>query len=398
VYGLNPYVWPPSAIDKDPLVGWVAEVWRTYACPYGPLWLDVQTQMAHLLGGLSPLEQALAYRGLAGGLFLASLGLVWRGLGRVAPLDGPGRLTAFAALAWNPLVLLELVGSGHNDGLMIGLSLLAVVPLVGRGRGRAIDHVGAGLGFTLGALVKYLSGLGVVWVLVAAAARAPSRRAGALHVGLVGMASLALFVAVSLPWLELPDSLDPLLNETAGVGYVNALPDHLALGAAERVTVVFGSPEAETRELARVVERVLGLAMFGLVLALETRGVWRDPSPRSIVHATAASSLAVILVVSSSLQPWYFALPLALSVLLGWRDRLTRVVVGYSVLGLPTLYLAYYLREGTPEVVWLVCALVPLLPLLGSLPARGRFKKLAAASASARTPRGAWTTGRLPLD
>jgi hypothetical protein len=276
---------------------------------------------------------------------------------------------------------------------MVSFSLLGLLLFRGGSRG-----VRATVAFALATLVKYLSGPAILWLAVASAARVANWWARARRLVLIGCLAVGIAVGLALPWLELPDSLDPLLNETAGVGYVNALPDHLALGAAERVTVVFGSPEAETRELARVVERVLGLAMFGLVLALETRGVWRDPSPRSIVHATAASSLAVILVVSSSLQPWYFALPLALSVLLGWRDRLTRVVVGYSVLGLPTLYLAYYLREGTPEVVWLVCALVPLLPLLGSLPARGRFKKLAAASASARTPRGAWTTGRLPLD
>jgi hypothetical protein len=152
------------------------------------------------------------------------------------------------------------------------------------------------------------------------------------------------------------------------------LPDHLALGVADRASVAFGSPEADTRELARVLERLAGIALFGLVLARETRRVWRDPTPRSIVRATVASSLVLVLVVSSSLQPWYFALPLALSVLLGWRDRLTRVVVGYSVLGLPTLYLAYYLREAMPEPIWLICALVPLLPLAQTWPnARARL-------------------------
>ena len=367
-YGLNPYVWPPSAIEKDPLVAWVAEVWRTYACPYGPLWVDVQMRLAHLLGDLGPVQQALAYRGLASGAFVASLGLAWRGLGRVVPLDSAGRLTAFAALAWNPLVLLELVGSAHNDVLMVAASLLAIVPLLGTRRFRRLAHLGAGVGFTLGALVKYLSGLGLVWVLVAAAAGVGSRRARLGRAGLVGLASLAIFVAVSAPWLELPDSLDPLLNETAGVGYVNALPDHLALGIAERASIAFGSPEADTRELARLLERVVVLAVFGLVLAGETRRVWREADQASIVRATARTSLVFILVVSSSLQPWYFALPLALAVLLGWRECLTRVAVAYSVLGLPALYLAYYLREQTPEVVYVVYALAPLLPLLVSLP------------------------------
>jgi hypothetical protein len=232
-----------------------------------------------------------------------------------------------------------------------------------------------------------------VWVLVAAAARTGSRRARMVQVAGVGLTCLAVFGAVSAPWLELPDSLDPLLNETAGVGYVNALPDHLALGVADRVSVAFGSPDGQTREVARTLERLVALAVFGLVLAGEARRVWRDPTPRAIVRATAGSTLVFILVVSSSLQPWYFALPVALAVLLGWRSMMTRVVIGYSVLGLPALYLAYYLRESTPEIVFVVYALAPLLPLLARVPRwrplpKRRIAPLAATFSFLGLPRG----------
>jgi hypothetical protein len=374
-YGLNPYVWPPSAVAKDPLVAWVADVWRTYPCPYGPMWVDVQSGVARAFGDLQPVEQAFAYRLLASTLFLASLGLVGRGLGRVVSLTRAERLTALAALAWNPLVLLELIGSAHNDGLMVAASLVAVMALVAINLERrlerrfGLDHVAAGVGFTLGALVKYLSGLGLIWVLVAAAARARTWRARVAHLSLVGLVSAAVMLTVSAPWLELPDSLDPLINETAGVGYVNALPDHLTLAVADRVSISLGAPEPDARDTARAIERLLVFGLFGLVLASDFRRVWREPTPRSIVRATARSSLVFILVVSSSLQPWYFALPLGLAVLLGWHDRLARVVVGYSVLALPALYLAYYLRDGTPEVVYVIYALVPLLPLVPWPPA-----------------------------
>ena len=52
-YDLNPYVWPPSAIPRDAVLPWVAEVWRTYAAPYGPVWLDVQWLMARAFGSES---------------------------------------------------------------------------------------------------------------------------------------------------------------------------------------------------------------------------------------------------------------------------------------------------------------------------------------------------------
>ena len=64
IYDLNPYIWPPSAMAKDVALPWVAEVWRTYPAPYGPVWLDVQSLLAARLASWSMADQALAYRAL----------------------------------------------------------------------------------------------------------------------------------------------------------------------------------------------------------------------------------------------------------------------------------------------------------------------------------------------
>jgi hypothetical protein len=200
----------------------------------------------------------------------------------------------------------------------------------------------------------------VLWRALACAA--PGQR-GRLRLGraaLVIQVSLATVVVLSLPWLELPDSLDPLLNETAGVGYVNAVPDQLMLLLAEH----FGAL-SDTAVPARVLERLLSLLVFGLYLGWEARRVWQDRRASSIVGATARSSLIYVLLVSTSLQPWYFALPLALALLLGLRSRLAQVTLAYALLALPTLYLSYYLRELVPGIVWLIYGGGPLLLLLG---------------------------------
>ena len=96
IYDLNPYVWPPSAIPRDAVLPWVAEVWRTYAAPYGPVWLDVQWLLARAIGSDSIVDQALAYRLLANALLLANLGLAWLALGRLTLLDHAQRATALA--------------------------------------------------------------------------------------------------------------------------------------------------------------------------------------------------------------------------------------------------------------------------------------------------------------
>src|SRR5439155_1032527 len=168
-------------------------------------------------GGKSVADEAMAYRVLANALSLANLGLVWALLGRVTPLDRTQRTTTLAALAWNPLVLFEVAGNAHNDVLMVSFSLLGVLLLT-----RSNDGLLASASFTLGALVKYLSGLELVWLALAAAAHSGSWRRRVVRLILVLLVSTAIVVGVMGPWLELPDSLDPLAAETAGVGYVNA--------------------------------------------------------------------------------------------------------------------------------------------------------------------------------
>jgi len=356
IYNLNPYVWPPSAIPKDAVLPWVAGVWRTYASPYGPVWTDVQWVLARIFGGKSVAEEAMAYRGLANALLLVDLGLVWAVLGRVTPLDRAQRTTALAALAWNPLVLFEVAANAHNDVLMVSFSLLAVLLLA-----CSSDGLLAAASFTLGALVKYLSGLGLVWLALAAVARSGSLARRVVRLGLLVLISAAIGVGVLGPWLELPDSLDPLAAETAGVGYVNALPDSLALAIADQALTPAGVPTTLARELTRGVERFVVLAGFGLYLFWESRRVWSNPTVAAVVRASARSCLIYVLVVSTSVQTWYFCLPVALAVVLGWRAPLTRITVGYSLLALPALYLHYYLRESTPLWVDAVYGLAPLL-------------------------------------
>jgi hypothetical protein len=362
IYDLNPYVWPPSAVAKDAALPWVAAVWRSYASPYGPLWSDVEWAMARLFGGSSIVDQAIAYRALANALLLGNLGLLWSLLGRLTPLTRAARTTALAALAWNPLVLFEVAANAHNDVLMVSFSLLALLLLSSR---RWSNGLLSGIGFTLGALVKYLSGVGLIWLAVASAARGPSLSVAARAVRLsllILVCAVAVFL-VALPWLELPDSLEPLVAETANVGYVNSLPDSLALAVADGVLSPAGVQPLLARNIARGVERLLVLASFGVYLVWELRRVWSEPTAAGVARACARSCLVYVLVASISVQSWYFCLPVALALGLGWRTGLAQVSVGYSVLALPALYLNYYLRASTPLAVNVLYGLLPLLPL-----------------------------------
>ena len=361
VYDLNPYIWPPSVIPRDAVVPWVAEVWRTYTSPYGPLWVDVQWAMARLTGEQSIADQAMAFRVLANALLPINLALLWTLLGRLTPLSQRDRRVALAALAWNPLVLLEVSANAHNDVLMVTFTLLALLLLTKSSTGLL-----ASASLTLGALVKYLSGIGLAWMALAVAARPASGARRLLTLGCLGLVSLTLLAGVAAPWLELPDSIAPLLNETAGVGYVNALPDGVALAVAKNVSA--------SVELARALERLVIVSAFVAYLVWEARRVWTLASPGAVAVALTRSSLIYIVAVSTSVQTWYFCLPVAVAAALGWRSRLTRVTLAYSVLALPALYLSYYLRDSTPAWVMAVYGVAPLVFLAPGLAAWARAR------------------------
>ena len=125
---------------------------------------------------------------------------------------------------------------------------------------------------------------------------------------------LGVAIAVAWPWLELPDSLDPLLNETAGVGSVNDLPAALLQHALDAL----GSPAVD----AQSAERLLVVLGFGVYLLVEARCVVRMPTPDSIARATARSVLIYVLLVSTSVQTWYCCLPIAAALKLGWSSHM----------------------------------------------------------------------------
>jgi hypothetical protein len=209
---------------------------------------------------------------------------------------------------------------------------------------------------TLGTLVKYLSGVGLIWLALASAARAGTWSRRARRFAALALVSVMITLVLAAPWLELPDSLDPLVNETAGVGYVNSLPDALVQILVERI----GAPI----DTARGVERGLVLALFVAYLIWEARRVWAEPTRAALARGLARSCLIYVLVASTSVQPWYFCLPLSIALVLGWRQRVARLSLAYAAVALPALYLSYYLRAGTPAWVFLLYAFLPPIVLV----------------------------------
>jgi hypothetical protein len=97
---------------------------------YGPLWLCIASLLVSI--GNGPAATLLLFKGVALLAHLLNCILVWAILGKLAPTR---RLAGTLLYAWNPLALIELAGSGHNEGLLLSILLLAVLCYV-QGKGR----------------------------------------------------------------------------------------------------------------------------------------------------------------------------------------------------------------------------------------------------------------------
>lgn len=164
LYGGNPYVDVPAQFPDDPYVPLV--VWREVPNHYGPLWTFVSVAVTRL-GEEELAVTLLLFRLVTAVASVAAAYLIWRLLQR----SDPERAAFGTALwAWNPLVILESGGSGHNDAVLGLLLLLAFAALVGR---RAILGL---LALAAALLVKYSAAVLAPLYLVVLLRRAERRR------------------------------------------------------------------------------------------------------------------------------------------------------------------------------------------------------------------------------
>ncbi|HKN99619.1 MAG TPA: polyprenol phosphomannose-dependent alpha 1,6 mannosyltransferase MptB, partial [Pseudonocardiaceae bacterium] len=343
LHGLNPYHHGVSDLD-DHLSANVDPRWQNTPTPYGPLFILVAKSVV-LVTGQSTVVGVIAMRvTLCVGMVL----LCWA-LPRLARLLGGSPPVALWLGAANPLVLLYLVGGGHNDLLMVGL-LAAGTVLVLDGR-----HRGGFLLVTLAFAVKATAGVLLPFLVLVWASRLPGRwgrrLARATLSGIVVVvpvfAACTLLAGVDLGWL-------PALSTS------NLVIDWLSLptGAGQLGYVVgrlFG-PLSLDDVLA--VTRPVG---WLILVALVVRQWWlaRDEPAATVVRRAALALLAVILCSPATL-PWYFSWALVLAAGLAWSRRGLVIATGCSTLiallnfpdGSIGLYRAVYLA-AVGLVAWL---------------------------------------------
>jgi hypothetical protein len=353
----------------DPLFAWGGEPDR--ATLYGPLWSDVSTGLALLTAGVDPLAHVLSYKLLGSVVLLLSLVLLWRLL-PIFGSHGAQRPVGLLLFAWNPLVLFELVGNGHNDGFMLVLMLAGVLAVASPRRRLARAPVLGLLLFTLAALVKYMP---VIFVVLTAAAWARSLSGWRTRIARLAAAGILLAgvtAVLSAPWFDVQHPTQVLSNAaSAGDRYVNAIWDLPTTFIARRWIDRGGQNLAGADESVRVWPRTILRGLFVAYIGFEVvrlwaaRGAAQTARAQAIVEAATRLFLVALLGVSNQVLAWYFTWPLATASSLGWRHPLAKLAVGYSVLYLPLFYAIHEDLAGeTAPWLLLTYALAPPLWLL----------------------------------
>jgi alpha-1,6-mannosyltransferase len=298
-HGINPYLHGPAAAPDDPGSRYVAAVWAHTPSAYGPLF----TVLSYGVGSLGVAAGLWGFKAVA---TIASLGLVavvWR----IAVARGRDPRTAAAVVGLNPILLVYGVGGGHNDLLMLALTMLGVLLAV---TGRA---AGGAWAIVAGAAVKASAAVVVPFMLLGAPQ--PRRAwAGALTAGAaIGAVAFAVFgggalgFASVLARAHLVTSSSPATDVMALVGPV---PGRRAMAAVAAVVVVAGLLWLVRRGMdwvagagwALLLAACAGSAMFGwyTIWALPFAALTSD-------HRLLAATLFIQLMFVAHLVPYVAA-------------------------------------------------------------------------------------------
>jgi hypothetical protein len=341
VYRANPFRDLISSFPHDPFFQY--PWWKNSPSAYGPLW-ETLAGITAWLAGDGIITNILAFKILPGIFHLTSIAVVVSFLRRIEP----GRaLSGALLLGWNPVVLYETWGNGHNDIAMIFWVLLAALLISQK------QYSLGTLSLVAGALIKFIP------VLLIPAAM------------LIGYHSLENLK--SRFWFIVKTSLAAaFLIMIAYVPFWNGMATFSMGRRMQMFTTSIPAvmyrilkPALGWSEAARLVS--LGaLGLLAIFMLIQTFRAQKQESTKDFLQ-TAFNILAFYLLVTCLwFQPWYGIWLISLAPLLPVRSRRFALVFGYWVLSKQLIFVPLIIpaMSHKPETaIWLEPLLV--LTVLG---------------------------------
>jgi alpha-1,6-mannosyltransferase len=324
--GVNPYVVAPS----DPTLDWArGELYALQGHPETPTVYPPAAQVLFMLAAVpltldaSPLAAYFSLKAILVAIDMGAVLLLMR------LLDALGRPRAWAVLyAWHPLVVVEIAGQGHSDGLWAASILLALTAAA-----RSIPHRGVPWLVLGGMLRLHPLALLPLW----ARTLEPRALGCAVLVSapLLLLALPLLFDGALGTFLEVAARFTNYYEFNGGFYYaVKRIVDELALSPSNRIAGA-----------------VSVCAQVGIIVAAALRVGRGDGVGRLVAISLVVTTATVAL--GAKAHVWYFVAPLVL-VALDPRAALSRAWLWLALVA-PLTYSAYTstpVRESS-IVLWL---------------------------------------------
>jgi hypothetical protein len=314
LYHANPFKDVANQFPYDPFTRFTG--WPKDPSAYGPLWEWMAAGVARLAGN-GQVQNLMAFKLLSGLFTVLTAGVI----GLILQVRTPGRaLPGTLLFAWNPVVLFETFGHGHNDPAMMFWVVVAVWALTKK------HYTGAILALIMGALVKYVPLIFLPAAGLIALQAMGTRKRKTRFVILVGLLSFVLVVIAFAPFWH---GIDTLSAGKRAKLFATSLPASLFFAISPKVGF------ETTAILISIIS--FGLtAVFALWIGFRAmRSSSPDRFPLSAMLTLDFYLLGTVL----WFWPWYTIWLLALAPLVeNRRVRSLAVVFSFSTLAKSLLY------------------------------------------------------------
>ncbi len=314
-YGENPLSVPPMSFKGDPFLKTVN--WAQHPSPYGPLWV-ILTVPGSALGGNDLLLNLFLMRALTGVFYLACA-VVIAAILRTKDLEQ--QVGGTLLFAWNPLILFEAPGNGHNGIIMMFFALLAIYLLIKRQWLWVIPVLVASV------LVKYITAILLLPFLIYCLRAQDGRHTRLVFLVKTSLLSALLVVVLALPFLSIPSGL----LEEANFYSLLAVPT-LAYNVLKGI---------HGDKIAKALTIGASVGSYLLLYGLSIRALARDPRPHGLILLSTWLTVAYLGIACMHFQPWFTVWPIALGIWI--NHRLARRVLIVFTLSALLSYAANFL-------------------------------------------------------
>ena len=313
LHSVNPFTVVPAEFPGDAIMPYLA--FPTEPSQYGPIWVLIGGALATLSQG-DLLTEVLLYKVVAALAHIAGAVLIFQIARRLGAHRDRARASAYLYL-WNPMLLWEMVGNAHNDGVMMLFGLVAAWLFVAGADLLVLPAVVAG------ALVKVPVVLIAPLLFIGVVRRSPARAfEGALL-------AVALAAVIYRPFWEGPNTLTALRRTDLFTA---------SLGSVLRLSLMPGLGSSEATAIARWVS----LGGFGAVALGSLWLARRAESSQEVLRLAYFTLLGGLLLATTWFQAWYVVWPFAIGAALAEPRRHLEVAL-LSLGGLLQYFVFIYL-------------------------------------------------------